>query len=174
MWSWHLPPVNDVAAVLSSSMRSASCQSTTISGHVNLEWPTPPCPLTTHFERQRYLLLIDCRHQGNNLLATSHSTDGREHLRLIQDQTRRHVLAPAMTSIQVIEAVVHLHEQVMEDTQMGLDVLHLLPMLVHELIVAVLGRTTSGNVLFQSLERLVRLVELDRKLELVDVRATLP
>ena len=53
---------------------------------------------------------------------------------------------------------------------MGLNFLHLLPMLVHELIEAVLCRTTSRNVLFQSLERLVRLVELDRKLELVVVK----
>ena len=155
---------------LSSSMRSALRQSTTICGHVNSEWPTPPCPLTTHPERQWYLLLIDCCHQGNNLLATSHSADGREHLRLIQDWTRRHILAPATTGIQVVEAVIHLHERVMEDTQMGLDVLHSLPMLVHELIEVVLGRTTSGNMLFQSLERLVCLVELDRKLELVEVK----
>ena len=53
---------------------------------------------------------------------------------------------------------------------MGLDVLHPLSMLVHELIKAVLGRTTSRNTLFQSLKRLVRLVELDRKLELVEVK----
>ena len=53
---------------------------------------------------------------------------------------------------------------------MGLNFLHLLPMLVHELIEVVLCRTTSRNVSFQSLERLVRLVELDRKLELVVVK----
>ena len=53
---------------------------------------------------------------------------------------------------------------------MGLDVLRPLPMLMHELIEAVLCRTTSRNALSQSLERLVRLVELDRKLELVVVK----
>ena len=60
---------------LSSSMRSASRQSTTICRHVNSEQPTPPRPLTTHPERQWDFLLIDCRHQGNDLLATSNSTD---------------------------------------------------------------------------------------------------
>ena len=41
-------------------------------------------------------------------------------------------------------------------------------MLVHELVEMVLGRTTSREALFQSLERLVRLVELNRKLERVE------
>ena len=50
---------------------------------------------------------------------------------------------------------------------MSLDVFHSLPMLVHELVEVVLSRTTSREALFQSLERLVCLVELDRKLELV-------
>ena len=43
---------------------------------------------------------------------------------------------------------------------MGLDVLHPLSMLVHELIEAVLSRTVGRYALFQSLERLVGLVEL--------------
>ena len=44
---------------------------------------------------------------------------------------------------------------------MGLDVLHLLSMLVHELIEVVLGRTVGRHTLFQTLEQLVGLVELD-------------
>ena len=65
-----------------------------------------------------------------------------------------------MTSIKVVEAVIHLHERVMENTQMGLNVLHPLSMLVHELIESVLSRVVGGHALFQSLERLVGLVEL--------------
>ena len=53
---------------------------------------------------------------------------------------------------------------------MSLDVLHPLSMLMHELIEAVLSRTTSRDTLLQSLEQLIHLVELDRKLELVEVR----
>ena len=67
-----------------------------------------------------------------------------------------------MTSVQVVEVVVHLHERVVENTQMGLDVFHPLSMLVHELIKAVLSRMIGGQALFQSLERLVGLVELSR------------
>ena len=44
---------------------------------------------------------------------------------------------------------------------MRLDVLHLLSMLMHELIEAVLGRMASRHTLFQTLEQLVGLVELD-------------
>ena len=43
---------------------------------------------------------------------------------------------------------------------MSLNILHPLPMLVHELVEKVLGRTTGREALFQSLERLVHLVEL--------------
>ena len=68
---------------------------------------------------------------------------------------------PATTSVQVIKAVVHFHEQVVEDSQMSLDVFHPLPMLVHELVEMVLRRTTNREALFQTLERLVGLVELD-------------
>ena len=53
---------------------------------------------------------------------------------------------------------------------MSLNVFHPLPMLVHELIKVVLGRTTSRETLFQSLERLVGLVELEKGLELVDIK----
>ena len=73
-----------------------------------------------------------------------------------------------MTSVQVIEAVIHLHERVVEDSQVSLDILHTLSMLVHELVYAILGGTANSDPLLQSLERLVRLVELDRKLELVE------
>ena len=44
---------------------------------------------------------------------------------------------------------------------MGLNVLHLLSMLMHELIEVVLGRTAGRHTLFQTLERLVGLVELE-------------
>ena len=60
---------------LSSFMRSASRQSITVCWHVNSERSTPPGPLTTHPERQWNFLLVDRRHQGDNLLATSHRTD---------------------------------------------------------------------------------------------------
>ena len=53
---------------------------------------------------------------------------------------------------------------------MGLNVLHLLPMLMHELIEAVPGRMTSRDTLFQSLEQLIRLVELNRGLELIGIK----
>ena len=92
---------------------------------------------------------------------TSNSTDQRRHQGFIQHWSRRKVLTSTMTSVQVIEAVVHLQERVVENTQMGLNVLHPLSMLVHELIEAVLGRTTGRHTLFQTLERLVGLVELD-------------
>ena len=45
---------------------------------------------------------------------------------------------------------------------MILNVLHLLFMLVHEFIEAVLSGTTGQDALLQSLEQLVGLVELDR------------
>ena len=38
------------------------------------------------------------------------------------------------TSVQVVEAVVHLHEGVVEDSQVSLNILHTLSMLVHELV----------------------------------------
>ena len=55
----------------------------------------------------------------------------------------------------------------MQDPKVCLNVLHALFMLVHELVQMVLGRTVGRHPLFQSLERLVGLVELDRKLDLV-------
>src|SRR6202000_2131376 len=114
-------------------------------------------PLTTHPKRQRNLFLINRRHQGDNLLATSDSTDRRRHQRFILHRGRWNVSTPTTTSIQVVETVVHLHERVVQDTQMGLNVLHPLSMLMHELIKAVLSRTIGGHALFQSLERLVGL-----------------
>ena len=64
---------------------------------------------------------------------------------------------------------------------MCLNVFCALSMLVHELVKAVLGGTVGVHPLLQSLEQLVGLVELDRKLELAEVkekadvvRATLP
>ena len=56
------------------------------------------------------------------------------------------------TSIQVIKVVVHLHERVVQDPEVCLNVLHVLSMLVHELVQAILCRTISGHPLFQSLE----------------------
>ena len=44
---------------------------------------------------------------------------------------------------------------------MCFDVLHPLSMLVHELVEMVLGGTIAGHTLFQTLERLVGLVELE-------------
>ena len=44
---------------------------------------------------------------------------------------------------------------------MRFDVLHPLSMLVHELVETVLTGTIAGHTLFQTLERLVALVELE-------------
>ena len=102
------------------------------------------------------------------MTATSHSTDGRRHPGIIQNWTRRNVPTPTTTSVQVVKAVVHFHERVVEDSQMSLNVFHPLPMLVHELVETGFGRTTSREALIQSLEQLVRLVELNRMLERVE------
>ena len=53
---------------------------------------------------------------------------------------------------------------------MGLDVFHALSMFVHELIEAVLSRTTGRHMLFQTLERLVGLVELDGRSILAEIK----
>ena len=114
-----------------------------------------------HLKMQWHLVLPHCCQQWHHLLATSHCTDRRRHLGVVRDRTQGQIPAPATTSVQVVEAVIHLHERVVENTQMRLDVLHPLPMLMHELIEAVLCRTSTRHTLFQTLERLVGLVELD-------------
>ena len=86
------------------------------------------------------------------------------------NRTRGHIPTSTTTSVQVVEVVVHLHELVVQNPKVRLNVLHALSMLMHELVEAVLGRVTRRDALFQPLERLVRLVKLGRKLELVEVK----
>ena len=74
------------------------------------------------------------------------------------------------TGVQVVEAVVHLHERVMQDPKVCLNVLHPLSMLMHELVEAVLCGMVGRHPLFQSLEQWVGLVELERQLELAKVK----
>ena len=56
---------------------------------------------------------------------------------------------------------IHLHGRVMEDPEVCLNILHTLTMLPHELLEPILRKMCRIDMMFQSLEQLVWLVELD-------------